>query len=256
MKYQLLLIIGLLVTFSACDPDTPNPNKTTTVNFNLKAQIDGDPFVVGDFYDYEQGDKIQLSTLNFYISEVTLLGGSEEVQVLDIGEIDLYDNHKDLAGAMQGENMVFEKVPTGTYTGVRFGIGVAANLNQTNPGDYENGHPLSNTGNYWSWRETYIFAKFEGQLDTAGNSQVNDVFFTYHPGEDAFYRTITLTKDFTLEKKEEATIQLFLDIKKIFETENGYLDIVGSNQSHTGPDDSWIVELIMDNMVEAITISD
>lgn len=249
MKKVLFLgVLALLFLINACVPDVPKPIGTT-LTLNFQGAYDTDDFVFFQYYDYENGDSVFINVAHFYVSDITLLNGNEETKIQDISVLDFSKNHATASG--NPETIVINDVPPGQYTGIRFGIGVDSVLNHTIPADYDAGHPLANASEYWDWRETYIFGKFEGRLKKNDGTIIN---YAYHPGTDDLYRVPTFSKTFTLEADIAAELNFKVDFGQIFNQGNGKIDIEGTPVSHTGDTDLWLVTLLMDNLKNAFTI--
>ncbi|MFK7947301.1 MAG: MbnP family protein [Saprospiraceae bacterium] len=251
MKKLLLLSFALMVVLIiGCDPDpgTPEPT-TTTLSLNFDGQFGDDELVLFQYYDYQNGDSVFINVAHFFVSNITLLNGTEETMIKDIDVLDFTNNHLEANG--EPEKIIIEDVPVGNYTGIRIGLGVDSILNHTIPADYALGHPLANASEYWDWRETYIFGKFEGKIKESPDSSF---FYAYHPGTDELYRTPTFTKTISLEGGVEASINFTIDFEKLFQQGNDKIDIKNNSISHTGQADLWLATLIMDNLEAAIEI--
>lgn len=249
MKKLLLLSFALTMLFIiGCDPDTPQPT-TTTLTLNFDGKFGEDELVLFQYYDYQNGDSVFLNVAHFYVSNITLLKGTEETVIKDIDVIDFTENHLQAGG--ESEKIVIKDIAEGEYTGIRIGLGVDSIQNNTRPADYAIDEPLGNASEYWDWRETYIFGKFEGKIKESPDSSF---FYTYHPGSNELYRASTFTKMINLEGGVDASLNFTLDFKKLFEQGNGNIDIKNNSVSHTGQADLWLATLIMDNLEAAIEI--
>lgn len=247
-----MLAVGLLY-FSACDPVEPAPEETT-LKVNFLGQYDTEPLVLNQAYSYPGDMDLTYSTLLFYISDVRLVTvDDEEVVIKDVDMVNFYDHHANPATAADGETITITDVPEGDYKGIRFGIGLPADLNATNPADYAATHPMSRTEMYWDWRGTFIFSMVEGAVDTLQDG-TPDVFLTYHSGSDAMYEQVDLAYNFSIGGGDELTIPLVLDAKKILVTGAGAYDVVNNNVTHTTADDYHIAEAIIQNLANAISV--
>jgi hypothetical protein len=249
MKKLLLLSFALImILIVGCDPDTPQPT-TTTLTLNFDGKYGDDELVLYQYYDHQNGDSVFLNVAHFFVSQITLLNGSEETVIKDIAVLDFTKNHLQAGGAP--ETIVIEDVPAGNYTGIRIGLGVDSLQNKTRPADYTLGEPLANASEYWDWRETYIFGKFEGKIKESPDSSF---FYTYHPGTNDLYRNPTFSKIINLEGGVDNAVNFTIDFGQLFNQANGKLDIKNNSVSHTGLEDLWLATLIMDNLATAISI--
>ncbi|MEM1214934.1 MAG: MbnP family protein, partial [Bacteroidota bacterium] len=154
--FPVLLLLAT-VTFLACPAESDDP---ATLQINFKTTYDGAPLVMLDQeYTYPDGNPLKVQVFNYYISNLGLTKGLGIVEALS--EVDLLDFSEiyTQADAERGIVRLYEEVPSGTYDGLTFGLGVAEDLNATTPSDYEGGHPLSS--NHWTGLSSYVFAKIE-----------------------------------------------------------------------------------------------
>jgi hypothetical protein len=247
-KVVFLGVLSLMFLINACGPDDQKLT-STTLTLNFQGAYDNDDFVYFQYYDYENGDSVFINVAHFYVSDITLINGSEETKIEDVSVLDFSKNHA--VTSENPETIVISDVPAGQYTGIRFGIGIDSILNHTIPADYGVGHPLANASEYWDWRETYIFGKFEGRFKKADGTIIN---YSYHPGSDDLYRVPTFSKTFTLEADIAADLNFKVDFGGLFNQGNGKIDIEATPVSHTGDTDLWLVTLLMDNLKNAFTI--
>jgi hypothetical protein len=247
-KVLFLSVLSLLFLINACGPDEPK-STATTLTLNFQGAYNTNNLVYFQYYDYGNGDSVFINVAHFYVSDITLLNGSEETKIKDISVLDFSKNHA--IPSDNPETIVINDVPAGQYTGIRFGIGVDSILNHTIPADYAAGHPLANASEYWDWRETYIFGKLEGRFKKANGTVIN---YAYHPGADDLYRVSTFSKTFTLDGDIAAALNFKVDFEQLFNQNNGKIDIEATPVSHTSDTDFWLVTLLMDNLKNAFSI--
>lgn len=250
---KLLIILIIPFLFASCD-DSVSPDETTegTVDLNFKAFYDTDNLVLGDFYDYPDGNgsKINFTNLTFYISDIKL---ADDVSISDAVIFDFSKNHSSAATAPNGETKSIEDVASGDYEKIEFGVGINAVLNATNPADYNSTEALSQTAMYWDWRGSYIFVMVEGNLDTDGDG-AGDVPFVYHMGSDALFRDASFSMPITVESGGTTTVNFEINTKDIFVTSSGAFDIEAAQSSHSGVDDEVVAQEIMTNITAAIKL--
>jgi len=150
-----------------------------------------------------------------------------ETDLSEIQFIDLTKSHNSQADSEIGTAMSFSNVPVGTYNQLSFGVGVPVDLNKTNPSDYSTTHPLGadNSGEYWEAWDSYIFAKFEGQLDTNGDGfDGDDISFAYHTGGwPELYEEVEFDNNLVLSAGETTDLVFELDIQQLFKQGQGDL---------------------------------
>jgi len=121
----------------------------------------------------------RLSRISFFLSDIRLVelrnGQALETPLAEVA----YFNF----GPSGVDSEIFDNIPTGDYTSIRFNFGLTAEQDMTTPADYATTHPLGNTSEYWVDWNSYIFAKIEGKTDTMPDSiERFDGAFVYHVG--------------------------------------------------------------------------
>jgi hypothetical protein len=255
-KFLLFLLLGLFV--ASCDDDDAGP--TATVNLNFKATFDGEPLVFTlENYTYPDGRLIKFTRLNFFVSNVALLketGG--EAEVLDIDFVDFSDNST-LAEAETPITLSSDKVPAGTYKGIRIGIGVPASMNNSSAKTRPAGHPLRDNYNseFWSDWDSFIFLKSEGNYDANGSGidGNGDNGFGHHPGTDELYLSLVFNESIVLEEGKAFDFNFQLDALKLYVKDGIPLDLnVEDNLDTQSPSDLALAKFIMDNFVNAFVL--
>lgn len=226
-NFILLLTLSSLLLAASCGKENTNPIDTAKLNLSFKANYGGETLIIQEKnYNY-LGKPIRFSKVNFYIADLVAVNNDGETELSEIQYIDLTQTHKTPIDAEQGTVMSFSNVPVGTYNQLRFGVGVPADLNKTNPSDYSTTHPLGadNSGEYWEAWDSYIFAKIEGQYDVDGDGfDVDDISFAYHTGGRAdLYESIELDNNLVLRAGETTDLVFDLDIEQLFKQGQGDL---------------------------------
>lgn len=232
-RNSLLVLLLAFVAFTYTGCDNPPDDETATFLLDVKAMVNDDPFVMGQTYENVQGYKFNLVTLRFYLSHLTLTKtDGSEVEVKDVEYLRFENNHS--TNNTQGEQ-VSETIPAGSYSAMRFAIGVDSILNHSDPSQYPSSHPLSiYTGSHWDWNPGYIFLKIEGNIDTIPNgSSTLDEGFLYHIGLDTLYREVQFDDDFTVAPNETFEYKIKLDVNRLFYNSSDTLDAVNDNFTHT-----------------------
>ena len=148
-----------------------------------------------------------------------------------------YSDFYTLELAKEGIQLHFKDIPDGIYSGLRMGIGLAPDLNATQPGDYSAGHAL--TSNYWSWARGYVFAKIEGNADMDGDGEFS-AKLTYHIGKDDLYQVVEFNTPIQIEDGKPSAAHINVDVLDVIkDSDDNYLDItvVENTQDHTNSDD-------------------
>ncbi len=126
------------LTDSAClEHPTPQRAQGTLVSLPLELVLGGKPFVFGQPNVLADGSSLVPLNLRFYISEVELLGSSDEQTIaVDVvtaaGDPEPYGVH--LFNAEDADASTLRVLaPPGQYTGLRFALGIKLSCNQQLP---------------------------------------------------------------------------------------------------------------------------
>ena len=172
MRKVLFLIAILPFVFAACDPVEPSP-EIGDLSLNIQGQYDNQTLILNDHYDYVNGQKVSLTNLIFYMSDVRLItDAGNEVSLDDVNLVNFAQNHSLSSTAINGETITFKRYSRRKLYRNQIWRGLPASLNATNPADYASDHPMSKTEYYWDWRGTYIFSVIEGLLGYMDNGSI------------------------------------------------------------------------------------
>lgn len=250
MKYlAFLTFIGLL--FIGCKEDKPDDIEYTKINLDFYASYDDSPLVMLQDYDYAFGHSINFAVSDFYIDNVKLVDtDGNKTSLFDVALVDFDDHNVDAASAQSAIRIIPDQdVAKTKYVAIEMGIGLDPAKNATVPEDYLPENPLSLGGRYWRAWDSYIFAKFQGNI-TAGDVSKP---YLFHTGKDEVYRSFTLPID--LDLNEHKTIEFDLDHKAIFSLDDGtYMDIFAKPTNHN-PSDLEPLITIQDNFGTALNVN-
>lgn len=235
-----LLIVGLV----SCKDDPAATEGTVSIHF--KAVYDDQPLQMFNTRPFENGQSLEFTHLSMIISDLELLrqGSAELLDEAEIVNL-TYDN---TTAAEAGYTLTISGVPTGAYDGIRFGVGVPADVNVKKPADFPSSNPLSNTAYYWTPWNSYIFMKTEGRLDTLGNG-TTDLGFALHTGSDALYSVLEANIPLIIEDGIETNLDVVIDYKKVLQG----VDIKANPQNHS-PDDISTITAIVNNLAIAFSL--
>jgi len=237
MKIRILSLLAVVVLFAGCKEEKGS------LRLNFVGTFGGEPLVLGEALDYYPDYTISLLESDFYISEISLTKGNEIIRITDIDFVDFTNNNFNLDNAIAGVNLDYDEIDAGTYDGIRFGIGVPQTENATKPASYPSSNPLSNTAYHWDPWNSYIFAKYAGQVEGQG--------FFFHTGTDPLFRTFTVEKEIVILDEGISTVTLTLDHKTMMNTSNGLYDIRATPANHDPLQES--VEVFVNNYSSAFT---
>jgi hypothetical protein len=133
------------------------------------------------------------------------------------------------------------------------GVGLPEDVNASQPSDYESGHPLAKTSEYWAGWDSYIFAKYEGKIDLDKDG-VLETGFSFHTGSDEVYRELEFDTPISINSNETTEITILLDAKELFRLDNtSYIDLSEIQGTHNQGDVDVMGE-ISDNYSSAFRI--
>jgi hypothetical protein len=205
----LMVTLCVITLLPGCKDKSDISDTKGTLTLTVKAKYGTQPFVLHTANTDPDGRRLEVETLKFYLSHIKLekLDGSE-IELKDVVMCSFADPAS-LTYKIEGLD--------GDFKSLKFSCGVDSLQNLTNPILQLSSSPLSNDKDmYWTMFK-YIFHKMEVQSDTTntGTGPFNS-FARYHTGTNALYRTVRLAKDISLCCKNNATINVVLDVKKIF----------------------------------------
>jgi len=230
-----------LAMLSGCDA-TPD---TAMLTLNVDPMAGGSALQAGQPFQVD-GRAGQLDVARLYLSGITLLHEDGREVSLSADPITVRARQEDdteiqhtvtdryvlVAGDAGRTSVSLGEVPSGTYTGVRFMLGVDGLDNRIATEDAPATHPLANQtpSMHWSWNSGYVFLRLDGLLDidddgtpdpaagdpgSAGSGQ-----WRLHLGLTANARTVELTKDFEIEGGEMESLDLEVDFAEFVKETN------------------------------------
>ncbi len=242
-KY-LFAALFFSVLLSSCKKDEAGHGNLT---LKVNAKYGDQAFALNSPNTDPNGRRIQVEKLKFYLSHIILVKtDNSEVELKDVLFLDM---------ANTGSLICDLGNVTGDFKAIKFSSGVDSLQNETDPLSAPSGSPLSgDNGMYWSWLK-YQFVMFESRADTTTTGSGNFNWYpVYHIGGNNYYRTTQLAKDFSVCCGNQLTLNLTLDIKKIF-FGNENLDIISERSTQSsGSDDPAIAPKFMNNFSTAFSI--
>ena len=181
---RFALSLSLVGALAACSTTSPSGNTGfQSVKLNFAAEVNGKAFACGQQYTGigTTRSTVTPSDFRFYVSEVQLItvdGRAVPVQLDQDGTWQLENiallDFENAAGPCRNgtaglNTAVRGQVPAGTYTGIRFTLGVPFARNHGDP--TVSPSPLNNTAMFWNWQGGYKFLKF----DTASSGKPTTV---------------------------------------------------------------------------------
>ena len=248
--FLIAFVALFLLGFSGCKkkenpiaPVVTPPAGTINLHFNLVAN--GNPLVFNQTVANTNGQRYFINYLTFYAGNPRLVKtDGTEVSLKDIILVNFDDSiNKDDPThdpSTVGTSFSFTAA-AGTYTALRFGLGVPKALEPAQTGkadvDYPVGSPLGfNRGMYWDMNATglgiYRFAIITGDVDTAKTPSTPNDPFSYHTGYDSLYREVAFTDNFSISNGQSHDITILLDADKIFYNSSYTTNLQTENYTH------------------------
>lgn len=168
---------------AACLAATPALAEQT-IDLTFAAELGGTPFSCAQTYSGlgSTGTPVQVLDYRMFVSNISLMSddGTEVPLTLDedgrwqVDTVALLDFEDATGSCTNGTAEMNATVrgtaPQGTYTGVRFDVGVPFDWNHGDPTLAPS--PLNLTAMFWNWRGGYKFIKFETSPVTADGMNI------------------------------------------------------------------------------------
>ena len=223
-----------------------NAEATGNIDFNVRLLYQGAPLVMFEDYTYPEGNVMNFTRCSFYTSDLKL----DDTVINEVEFHNLTNSHAMNPQAINGYTWQLSGVPTGTYSNLSFNIGVPAELNGMDPGEFPSGHPLAKPAENWfSWK-SYIFMKVEGNIDLDGDGE-KETGIALHTGSDEALRNLSFEYPLEITSDEVKRIELVFDLYDLFNGIDRIYPIAETPQIHSLSQLDAALE-ISDNLVNAI----
>jgi len=197
--------------------------------------------------------------LIFFISDVVLLEeeGGDEAGLVEINFID-FGKNTTLEDALRPISITKNNVPSGNYKGLKIGIGVPADLNNSSFNQLGANHPLRKNAGEWrpDW-DSFIFLKLRGSYDIAGDGIGigQDAPIIHRTGSNEIYHTVTIPKQFVLVPGQAFDLNVVIDLLNLYQKGNEYLDLsIIENRVPLDSNNTYVANYIAKNLDNAMTI--
>ena len=248
-----ILSFFLLSTFifSACS-DHEHDDTKGNLDLFVKLEYGGVPLVMASDITYPDGKKMFINRVSMFLSELQLINGQSSVMLSEVDYHDLTASHSTLAKATQGYKVHFHDVTAGSYSGLKFGIGVTPANNAKRPIDFPSSSVLSRNAEYWTSWKSYIFSRIEGQYDSNGDGTV-DSGMSLHTGGDEAYLQVSFDRPINIEEGKDNSLVMVIDIKNVFERDGIVYKLDEAPQTHSLSHMPYILQ-VMENLARAIRL--
>jgi len=225
--------------------------KEGSINLNFNAVYGDEPLVMLESYPYTDGDEINFTVSDFFVSNVYLTDSDgSRVDLTDVELIDFDAQNVTAAMAQTPISFSFASIESADYESITFSVGLDAETNLTRPEDYTPENPLSENTRYWGPWESYIFARFQGNLINPDLG--DDIGWLFHTGKDDVFRTFTYPLDKSIDGNV-VDINIAIDHQELFKVGDDYMDIRSKPTNHN-PQDLEPLIIITENFSTAVTI--
>jgi hypothetical protein len=245
MKKVLFGIVAIAFAsalFTGCKDDDNTPADKGTITFTIANEVDGQPIQLGQLlYTNAAGNPYQVDLLKYYVSNFTLV--KDDSTEFNIGNYDLIDE-----SVPASCNIVANDIPNGTYTKLRFNLGIDSLYNHTGDqaGDLD---PIN--GMVWSWNTGYIFFKHEGVYkDTLQQTQG----LLFHYGTDKAKATVELAIPALTVNGDSKKLNLGFNLNSLYATPNQIDFNVDNVHQSTSPTDAPWLQKMKANFTQAFSL--
>jgi hypothetical protein len=223
-KFSTLALLAIFaLVFTACDNDDEAPGiQEGTVNMMFEYTIDGAAFDTTQVYEVN-GTAVKFSIANFYVGGIELM--PEEGDAIAVEDKYL------LVTPGTGMQEVVT-VPAGHYHMVNFFVGVDPAANSQSEEDFTSrdaDDPLAIQfpSMHWSWNSGYRFLRIDGQVDTDGDGEVDELM-AFHLGTNPMLQNVSVTAHKDVEDGSNM-LHLQFDLAKLFDG----IDLSADYTTHT-----------------------
>lgn len=175
--FGAIALFALVFSVPACK-DKEEVVGFGSVEIEFDNQAAGSSLIFGKNYTNTNGDTLQFSIFNYYISNVVLVKEDGTRYVVPKDASYFLCKHEDPTSRL----ITIPNVPAGDYTKLEFVVGVDS-AKSVSPIAERTGvlDPATGaSGHYWSWNSGYIFMKMEGTSPSA--PAAGNYHFEYHIG--------------------------------------------------------------------------
>lgn len=248
---SLLTLLSFFIVSTGCKKEEPKTSEEGSITLNFNATYGDEALVMLETYEYTDGDLINFGISDFLISDVFVTDSDgNRVDLIDIELIDFDAQNVNAEMAEIPISFSFDSIDPGEYQSITFSVGIDAETNLTRPEDYTPDSPLSVSTRYWQAWDSYIFARFQGDLI---NPDFGDnVPWLFHTGKDDVFRTFTYALDKSV-NDNTVSIDVTIDHKELFKVDAGYMDIRSKPTNHN-PQDLEPLITITENFETAVSI--
>jgi len=206
---------------------TLNPPLGNVLGLRFNLKYEGSPLLMGETYTYPSGELFEFSRFDMFISELTLASTGDATVIKEVDFLEMTKTYRNITTANEGYIYKVAGLDDGDFESIKFNIGLTPAQNATTPSAYPASHPLGKE--YWDggW-DSYIFVSIEGRINLNTDNPDFEQGIALHLGSDEALQEITLLQSFTLSDNMEEIIDIDIDLKDLFISENGDIYDIGT----------------------------
>jgi len=209
------------LSFQSCDKEptkkpVDNSEKLFSVEFEPHVgENDLPPLGVNDFMSKFGGESFTVNNWAMLLSDFSLITESNDTVILG-------DGYQWVNFRANRTSFDYQDIPTGSYKGIYFRLGLDSNINHGDPTIWPSDHPLNPnlTGLHWGWSGGYIFHAFEGMYKA--NDSAASSGFSFHTATMEFVSEYFLPLNFEVGSNSLKAV-VTADAQQFFENPNGIL---------------------------------
>lgn len=176
------------------------------LRLEFEPRLEGEKLILGERYSIDGERDLNVSRLDFIVSGFALKPKGEDWMEASSSLVGLVRTDRSQLTVDLGS------VPAGDYEGLRFVVGVPAELNNSDPALYPAAHALHpvTSGLHWGWTGGYVFMALEGGITRRGGEQGG---FSYHLANEGNQTQVELPVSFSTRRQQ--TLQVPLEVESL-----------------------------------------
>jgi hypothetical protein len=259
--FLLLTAVSFTTVFVGCkkDDDAPNPpRRSGNILFDINVLANGNSVNRAEVFSIDTLFDFMITDLKFYYSNVEFKNSNGE-WIKAEPKVLLFD----WRNYTEADNTI--SLAPGTYSAVRYHLGLDSATNRTMPTDpsLSFDDPLSAAkAMHWNWNLFYRFVIAEGRVNYYGefvtdpSAPIQNPLFSIHPGTDVMLHILENQFTSPIEIKNNETKNLVFEVNTNMWADGpaGPHDLVQENQGHAEPHDFVQTQRFGDNFAAGLTL--
>ena len=203
-RFTIYILVGCLIAISSCKK--PH-NSSGSLSMQVNPMFGPNVLKIDSIYESPDGKYYYFNVFNMYFSHIKLIqqgGGTVEVNPVTFFSL---NDSTDVHPVISLGN------PSGSFIGVQFSIGLDAIQDTNSPNTNPSSPYYANNNMYWGTVLQNVFVELQGYADT---NKIPVQGLGYHIGTQTYYTTVTLNKSFTLSGTSATTLNVSVDLQRLF----------------------------------------